>query len=50
MPSVVWDEITYTFQNFIGATVEVWEWNGDFITRVIGKQLLIHAGIKVNSC
>ena len=26
MPSKVWDEITYPFPNFNGATVEVWEW------------------------
>ena len=25
-PSKVWDEITYPFPNFNGATVEVWEW------------------------
>ena len=27
----VWDEITYLFPNFNGATVEVWEWISDFI-------------------
>ena len=25
MPNKVWDEITYLFRNFNGATVEVWE-------------------------
>ena len=24
--SKVWDEITYAFPNFNGATIEVWEW------------------------
>ena len=27
----VWNEITYPFTNFNGATVEVWEWINDFI-------------------
>ena len=26
MPSKVWDEIGYPFQNFNGCTVEVYEW------------------------
>ena len=26
MPSKVWDEITYPFPNFNGATIEVREW------------------------
>ena len=30
MPSKVWDEITYPFPNFNGATVEVWEWISNF--------------------
>ena len=30
-PSKVWDEITYPFPNFNGATVEVWGWIGNFI-------------------
>ena len=25
-PSKIWDEITYSFPNFNGSTVEVWEW------------------------
>ena len=28
----VWDEITYTFPNFNGPTVEVWEWINNFNT------------------
>ena len=27
----VWNEITYPFQNFNGAVVEVWEWIDNFI-------------------
>ena len=27
----LWDEITYPFSNFNGATVEVWEWLSNFI-------------------
>ena len=26
MPSNMWDETTYTFPNFNGTTIEVWEW------------------------
>ena len=29
---IVWDEIIFSFQNFKGATVEVWEWICKFIT------------------
>ena len=31
IPSKVWDEITDPFQNFSGATVELWEWINNFI-------------------
>ena len=31
MPSKVWDEITYTFLNFNGATVDVYECVSNFI-------------------
>ena len=31
----VWDEITYPFLNFNGATVEVWEWINNFIPYII---------------
>ena len=27
----MWDEIAYSFPNFNGATVEVWEWISKFI-------------------
>ena len=31
MPSEVWDDITYSFPNFNGTTVEVWGWISNFI-------------------
>ena len=31
MPSEVFDEITYPFPNFNGATVEIWEWTSNLI-------------------
>ena len=31
MPGIVWDEITYSFLNFNGCTVEVKEWISNFI-------------------
>ena len=34
MPSKVWDEITYPFLNFNGATVEVKEWISNFIPHI----------------
>ena len=34
---IVWDEITYPFQNFNGYTVEVWEWISNFIPHFIGR-------------
>ena len=43
---IVWDEITYPFPNFNGATVEVWEWISSFMD----MWLLIHAGVKVKPC
>ena len=43
----MWDEITYPFPNFNGATVEVFELIGDFIPHFTGIWLLIHAGIKL---
>ena len=27
----VWDEFTYPFTNFTGATIEIWEWIGNFL-------------------
>ena len=35
MPNKVWDEITYPFQNYNGATVKVWEWKSHFIPHFI---------------
>ena len=35
VPSKVWDEITYTFLNFNGATVEVKQWISNFIPHFI---------------
>ena len=35
MPLKVWYKITYLFPNFKGATVEVWEWITNFISRII---------------
>ena len=35
MPSKMWDEITYPFPNFDGATIEVWEWISNFIPHFI---------------
>ena len=32
----MWDEITYPFPNFNGATVEVWEWISNFIPHFTG--------------
>ena len=32
----VWDEITYPYSNFNGATVEVWEWISYFILHFTG--------------
>ena len=31
MPNKVWYEITFPFQNFNGATVDIWEWISNFI-------------------
>ena len=35
MPCKEWDEITYSFLNFNGCTVEVHEWISNFIPRFI---------------
>ena len=40
-------KITYRFQNFKGATIEVWEWIHNFISLYNG---LVYAGIKVKPC
>ena len=44
----MFNDITYPFPNFSGATVEDWEWMNDFIHISPGMWLLMHAGIKVN--
>ena len=36
----MWDEITYPFPNFNGATVEVWEWISDFIPHFNGRVIM----------
>ena len=47
----LWDEITYPFLNFIGATVEVNEWIIVISPHtLLGMWLLTHAGIKVKPC
>ena len=33
----MWDEITYPFPNFNGATVEVWKWISNFTPHFIGR-------------
>ena len=33
MPSKVWNEITYAFQNFNCCTFDIWEWVGNSIPR-----------------
>ena len=35
MGSKLWDEITYPFPNFNGATIGVWEWVSYFISHII---------------
>ena len=42
MPSKMWDEIAYSFQNFIGKAVEVWEWIHYFIPQFVTGLKLIH--------
>ena len=43
MPTKVWDEIAYPFQNFNGVTVEVWEWISNFIPHII-MDVITYAG------
>ena len=37
----VWDELSYPFPNFDGATVEIWDWINNFIPRysILGSRL-----------
>ena len=46
----VWDEITYPFPNFNGATVYVWEWISNLNHSLLSMWLLRHAGVEVKSC
>ena len=48
MPRKGWDEITHSFPNFNGCTVEVWEWFSNFTPHFIMD--LIKAGIKIKPC
>ena len=50
MPSKVWDEVNYPFQNFNGCTVEICKRKSNFITTLQWMQLPIHVVIKVNPC
>ena len=44
----MWDEITYPFPNFIGCTVEVWEWISNFISTLYnGCDYLSMLGLKL---
>ena len=43
------DEITYTFPNFNGASVEVWEWKSNFVPDVTGLGLKLIHGCKRGS-
>ena len=40
MKLLVWDEITYPFLNFNGATVEVWEWISNLIPYVTVRMII----------
>ena len=44
----VWNEIAYSFTNFNSATVEVWEWIGNFIPHITGQVITYSFDIKVN--
>ena len=46
----VWDEITYLFPNFSGATVEVWELTGNFTPHIIMDVMTYSywVGLKLN--
>ena len=41
----VYDDITYSFPNFTGAAVNIWEWLINFTHTLHGMCLLIHTGI-----
>ena len=44
------DKITFPIQNLNSAIIEVWKWKVILSHTLLGKCLLIHAGIKVTSC
>ena len=44
----VWAELTYTFPNFNGATVEVWEWTSRFNPRCTGHVVTYPCWSKLN--
>ena len=48
MPNEVWDEITFPFRNFNGATIEIWEWISNFTPSHIMDITTYHTGIKVD--
>ena len=47
MPSKMWDEITYPFPNFNGATTEAWEWISNFISLYNRCDYLSMEGIRL---
>ena len=47
MPSKVWDEIAYPFQNFNGCTSDIWEWMNNFIPHYNGQNYLWMLGFKL---
>ena len=36
----MWDETTFPFPNFNGATVEIWEWISNFISQFTGYVII----------
>ena len=38
----MWEEITYSFPNFKGYSIEICEWISNFIYILLGMWLLIH--------
>ena len=49
MHNKVWDNITYPFPNFNGATAEVWEWISNLILHLTMDVITypFHAGLKL---
>ena len=49
----MWDELTYPFLSFNGATIQVFKFKNGYVISshtLLGVWLLIHAGIKVKPC